>query len=1053
MHDASDLLQVRISVFDGPPSDQAWSTVAATLADQALAESAGELPACAILLFATADWCQSPATPLPALVRTEFQNRLGYEVQLIGGSTPRLFASLPRKGQPDSRFYLSHGVVAITFFSRDMWFSVRCLERPFSLPRAARREALSKLAGHLRNARVKHMGLGSSVQLDVLAFMPGPVLNDKGLREFNDEELFEDLQDAFKNLLRIYGGSASNDIPSTCGYQFANDQCLTSGLALALMENDLQPSAAMGHGLQLHPHLLWAPVTRLGSPDNSPSYFVAEIANEPAASFLNDWVQRGVFERGRPLFGVGTNPSCQVAATSTLPSFADNLPVRFNRRLHLGSPLFVLRGDDEQLRRGAVSVVADARQRIDSVPNHLIRLFFSVCCAGRFQFGAEFRDQSWRRCMDAMADEANSAPIVTILCSGEFAEDHRRRARADSYGLWACCFTSHQGRRSEPRILQKKLLKASVLLLTCDSPRDVMDAALSGAIDAGAEGGQICLADSLVDKILGPHIGHAKCRPGSPQRWDLVLQQTIARLPKEKHHLVLPERLRSILISPSDHLPEPGGRPLTGEDDVLEIVATERCSMWVPDSTDPQFHCHPGHIALGNIEAQFVSPLIGSGNKIIATVQIGFPTNHPMDRERMGLWAGYAQKIASALERALEREERRKIEAITKVWNDIIQAPARAGDYEAQLLRLTTVIQQQLEATYVHLRVKETFQGIVRYRLAAPVGSLAAIHPKVRPFLAEDEGSVAVGKLRLSTFTNRQESTSALYLDARNVLPGTSDELRASWLEHSETIKAAGVFGLNNRSEFIGVLVIESSSEHFFTERTKRIAEIAAQKVAICLARFKSEIYQAQVTHTGLYVAHNIHDITTPLATIQRGIDNIRGYDIQPELRMHLNCIESAKNAVFDKLHRSARDFELDEAIITTEDLLSAAREEHISIEWVNPAAANYCIKSNIWLRSALDTLLKNAEEEDPGAYITVAVADGPNIWITVENGGRILTSLDIDHMITPGYSTKPHHLGLGIPLAKFGIELAGGELILEPRTNGGLRANICLPLASQLPF
>lgn len=1053
MAEDPDLLRVRISVFEGGASEEAWLQVAPSIAEQALKDREGGLPVCGMFLFASADWCVEESRPLPERVRAEFRNRLGYEVQLIGGSTPRLFASVPKEGEPDRRYYVERGVVAITFFSRDMWFAVRSLEIPFSLSESERRRRLSELGEELYTARGQHMGLGSSVQLDLLAFMPGPITAQDGRREFKDEELFVEILDTFKGLLQVFGGSMGDSVPSSCGYQFANDHCLVSGLAVALLENDLQPSVAMGHGFFLRDDKLWMPVTAVASDNAEPSYYVTELGGQPAADVLNGWAERGLFERGRPLFGIGTNPHCQIAATSAATPF-ERGPVRFNRRLPLGTPLFVLRGDDLALRRGALQVINQARSRIN-VPDRLMRLFFAVCCAGRFQYGGDLREELWHDCMSEMAGETCGTPLVCILCSGEFAEDHRGRPRADSYSLWVSCLSSSKGRRSETRMLQDRLLQASSALLKCDTPDEVMDAALAGAIIAGAEGGQICLADKFTNAILGLQVGHAKNRLGGTQRWELVIPETKVRLPQRTQRLRIPESLRSGLTR-STEVPEGVDlRDLADDDDVLEIVATERGSLFIPDSAKPEYHCHKHRVELGRVEAQFVAPLIGSGDELIGTFQVGFQKGHPMDRERMGLWTGFSQKTAAALERALEREERRRLEKITEVWNAILQSATPVGDPEPLLLRLTTAILQQMEATYVHLRLRELFQGSIRHKLAASVGSLAGLHGKVRPYINEDEGTVGVATRRGTTFTHRQEDTTRLYLDASRVAEGVDSETRGRWIEESGLLKSTGILELRYRQDLLGILVVDSGDEFFFTERRKRIAELAAQKVAVILAKLRIEKMQQQVVQAGLYAAKNIHDIMRPLCRIQRSVDILREIGLGDDSSNEVKSLESAKNQAVQLLINAAQGIELGEALTPLGELLAFTECHGIHVAWEPPRLKGRAVKTTVWLRSAVESLTENAREAvEPSGEIRISVRDlsDDRVCIQIENSGPVLTPADIQNMFVTGHSTKgPDHLGLGIPLADFGVRLAGGEFALEPRTGGGLRAIVYLPLASDI--
>ncbi len=1046
-----DLLQIRISVYEGAATNKAWSNVAHSLATQAFQNPSTALPVCGILLFSSADWCTDSSRSLPQTVRTEFRKQIGYETQLIGGSMPRLFVSLPSTGEkPHALHFLDKGVVAITIFSRDMWFAVRSLEKPFLLSDVERRRALSLLAKELTEARGQHMGLGSGVQLDLLTIMPGPITLGNGRREFRDEELHLDILDSFKNLLHVFGGSAGDSVHSSCGYQFANDCCLESGLAIALMENDLEQSVVMGHGFRCREDLLWTPVTRLFPDSIEPSYSVSELGGRPATEVLNEWTKQGYFDRGRPVFGIGTNPNCQIAATSDdAPAVG---PVRFNRRLPLGTPLFVLQGDDLALRQAAEATLQKCRRRFRAAND--LRLFFVLCCAGRFQKGKEFSEESWRLSMELLAKTAETSPLVCFLCSGEFAEDHRRRPRSDSYSLWVSCLSNSKGTRSDTRVLQNRLLRASTVLTKRTGPSHVMDAAIWGAIKSGAEGGQICLADKFIGAILGFRVGHARNKESADQRWDLVIPDTVVRLPDRAQRFNLPESFRSGSVCLDGDPVECERRDLTDDDDILEIVATERCAFFIPDSANPEYHCNPERVQLGKLQAQLAVPLIGSGGDLIGTMQLGFPSTHPMDRTQMGLWVSFSQQTAAALEGALERDERRCLENITDAWNKILQSPTPVGDAEGLLQTFTSVIREQLEATYVHTRVAEWVTGTGRYRLVAPVGPLGELHRAVRPYIYEGEGSVGIAQKYKNKFTNRQEDTTLLYQTAVMAPQAKDGSPQRDWNSEAIKMKSAGILELRYREDFLGALIVDSEDEFFFTERKKRLAEFAAQKLTVLLAKFRAEKLLQQVVHTGLYAAKNIHAIMRPLCLIQRSADILLECDLGTDNIQEVKCLVSAKDQAAKLLVEAAQGIELGESLTTLATLLTFSQGDSIRITWQSPELKTRSLKTTIWLRSAFESLAENAcESASKAGEVWVYVwEEGPGtVLVEIQNSGPPVTFQDVQLMWTVGYTTKADHLGIGIPLAHFGIMLAGGELTLTPRDLGGLKAIVSLPLASEL--
>jgi signal transduction histidine kinase len=583
-----------------------------------------------------------------------------------------------------------------------------------------------------------------------------------------------------------------------------------------------------------------------------------------------------------------------------------------------------------------------------------------------------------------------------------------------------------------------------------------MDKALEGAIEAGAEGGQVCLADKSINLILGSKVGRARNRSGGKQRWDLVVAETIVPLPGCEERVRLPESLRATMLS-AGHRPTGSQlRDLDDEDDVLKIVSIERSPLFVPDSNDKSFHCHSGRTSLGSLEAQFVSPMLGSGDDLIGTFQVGFVKNHPMDRERMGLWTGYSQKVAAALERALEFGERRRLEAITEVWNSILQAPTPVGNPDPLLEAFTAEVQKQLGAYYVHLRVRELVNGVVCYRLVAPASELGALHRRVRKYTGTgDEGSVAIAEKREPRFTNcKKETDDLLGLASRATFEAATGEDQHRWKKESGRLRSVGVVALHYGEDFLGALVVDSEDEYFFTERRRRLSELAAAKASLILAKLRAETRLQQVVYRGLYAADNVHNIMQPLVNVQLGIEALLGSGLDQKTATSLNVLLGENARTMGLLKNAAKGSEIGESPMPLGELLSSTIKLGIAVEWQSNDDKRAVLRANLFLRSAIKRLAENAIEAagtTDKVWPRVSRAREGMILIEIENAGPEVTASDIEKMFVFGHSTKKDHLGLGVPLADFGIRLAGGRLDLQPRSGGGLRAFVQLPLAAGL--
>ena len=104
-----------------------------------------------------------------------------------------------------------------------------------------------------------------------------------------------------------------------------------------------------------------------------------------------------------------------------------------------------------------------------------------------------------------------------------------------------------------------------------------------------------------------------------------------------------------------------------------------------------------------------------------------------------------------------------------------------------------------------------------------------------------------------------------------------------------------------------------------------------------------------------------------------------------------------------------------------------------------------------IWLKRALRNLVGNAVRYAGNARVSV-LAQGDRAILRVEDDGPGIPAERLAEMLEPFARGDPSRnratggAGLGLTLARAIAEQHGGELVLENRTEGGLRAEIRLP-------
>jgi two-component system sensor histidine kinase CreC len=106
-------------------------------------------------------------------------------------------------------------------------------------------------------------------------------------------------------------------------------------------------------------------------------------------------------------------------------------------------------------------------------------------------------------------------------------------------------------------------------------------------------------------------------------------------------------------------------------------------------------------------------------------------------------------------------------------------------------------------------------------------------------------------------------------------------------------------------------------------------------------------------------------------------------------------------------------------------------------------------------LAQAVGNLVQNALEfSPPESVVTVAVArDGTTLLVTIEDSGPGVPVFALDKVFDRFYSlprpdTGRKSSGLGLSIVREIAALHGGEIILENRVSGGVRARLKLPVA-----
>jgi signal transduction histidine kinase len=827
-------LEIGLGVFDKPGEGRSRKAVARNLVKQALYNiHTNQLPVRWAVLLATADWCRTPRT-LPREVRRVLKKTLGYQVPLIGGSMARLFCSKQQNG------LIEHGLILVLYCSRDLWVSVASLEQPHKTTETKRKARVEKLANALRTQA--GIRLGASAARHLLGIFPGIFLNKHREQVYYDNELHEEVLAAFNYQFRLIGGAAADDLKPTVGYQFANDKCLKSGLALALVETDLAWGTMMGHGFIPHPDVRVC-VDRLKD-GHASGYEVSVLDAKPAADRLRELPRAFRSKTGQMFLGQPDGRDYRIvsALNEDLPRATS---LRLNREIQRGESLCLLKADGPAMIKQARAIVQGAIGSSGVKPEH-VKLIWGLSCTGRFQLYSK-ADLKWQELIADLQNTCPNAPLVGALCSGEFGIDKWHRSQSNSFSFWASCMASAYAPRAATRLLQGRLLAAAESLSFCRTPRDVMRSALDGAVRCGTTGGQICVVDHQIGRILGLHLGYALSRPSSGHDWSAVAALT-DRPAQETVNGGFPRYLLnwSRPVGQSQDLKVVDS--IAREEDILTLIVRTRHAVFVADSGNPIFHCEPRAARAGNIVSFVAIPLLGSDGGAIATLQLGFPDDFVLNGESFGLWLGYAQKVAAALERAQEALERTIREQMSALGNRIMQTPVdtKSPQYQwcdeflGELIRL-------LSASGAHIRLlSRAPSGKQEYHLVSAVGHLKDLRFLTRPVTYNTRGSCNFKLLmKGGRIANSPEELARLNRKVRAVVH--QGRYGARFLRDLKRIESTAMLPLKHGDEILGSFVVDSLESYLFTERNARIVRAAAELAGAILCRKNADRHLLQV--------------------------------------------------------------------------------------------------------------------------------------------------------------------------------------------------------------
>lgn len=243
------------------------------------------------------------------------------------------------------------------------------------------------------------------------------------------------------------------------------------------------------------------------------------------------------------------------------------------------------------------------------------------------------------------------------------------------------------------------------------------------------------------------------------------------------------------------------------------------------------------------------------------------------------------------------------------------------------------------------------------------------------------------------------------------------------------------------------------------------ISELASAfelMVAAIAAMRERMLMTDRLATIGKMAAHVTHEVRNPLSSIALNIEMLEDEmsNVSEEARQLFAAIHKEVGRLTALTEQYLSIARHSSASIEQENLCEILREsvafmkrdllrKNVQIELSMPNHPMMLAVDEMQMRQVLFNLMRNAEEAMPeGGKVSIALEEElpGQISLSIQDEGKGIDPAFVESIFDPFVTTKQTGTGLGLAVTRQIVELHGGQIHCEQRTQGGARFVITLP-------